>query len=228
MFPTDFLEIIIEIINQNSGLMTLLFSGVVAVSTFFYAILTWKLVSETRKTREAQTEPKIEVRIWPREEYINFFDLIIENIGSGPAYDIHFKLEGDFEYMKGKYISELAPLKNGIKYLGPRQKIQWFLTNMVEDSEIKLNTSFTVNMIYKNAVGRKYEERFPIDFSHFRGLLSITPPLIKIADSVGKIEREIRSISDNLHGLINIEKKDEFERERRIKESFENSSQETA
>jgi hypothetical protein len=63
MFPTDFLEIIIEIINQNSGLMTLLFSGVVAVSTFFYAILTWQLVSETRKTREAQTEPKIEVRI---------------------------------------------------------------------------------------------------------------------------------------------------------------------
>jgi hypothetical protein len=59
MFPADFLKVIIEIINQNIGLMTLLFSGVVAVSTFFYAILTWKLVSETRKMREAQTEPKI-------------------------------------------------------------------------------------------------------------------------------------------------------------------------
>jgi hypothetical protein len=63
MFPADFLKVIIEIINQNSGLMTLLFSGVVAVSTLIYAILTWQLVSETRKTREAQTEPKIEVRI---------------------------------------------------------------------------------------------------------------------------------------------------------------------
>jgi hypothetical protein len=50
MFPADFLKVIIEIINQNSGLMTLLFSGVVALSTLIYAILTWQLVSETRKT----------------------------------------------------------------------------------------------------------------------------------------------------------------------------------
>jgi hypothetical protein len=41
--------------------LLLVFSGVVALSTVVYAVLTWKLVAETRKMREAQTEPKVSV-----------------------------------------------------------------------------------------------------------------------------------------------------------------------
>jgi len=51
-------------------LASLIFSALVAVSTMVYAVLTWKLVSETKKMREAQTEPKISVSIQPREEWI--------------------------------------------------------------------------------------------------------------------------------------------------------------
>jgi hypothetical protein len=34
-------------------ILTVIFSGVVASATVVYAILTWKLVSETRRMREA-------------------------------------------------------------------------------------------------------------------------------------------------------------------------------
>ena len=48
----------LEFLNHDIAVLTIFFSGVVAASTVVYAVLTWKLVSETRKMREVQTEPK--------------------------------------------------------------------------------------------------------------------------------------------------------------------------
>jgi len=114
----------------------------VSIATAVYAILTWKLVSETRKMREVQTEPKIFVTIQPREEWINFIDLVIQNTGLGPAYNIKFEVNPDFEYVKGKFLSELGFVKNGLKCLAPNQKLQFFLTSMIENPEEKLKKSF--------------------------------------------------------------------------------------
>jgi len=63
-------KLILEFLNQNSGAFSVLFSGLVALATVVYVVLTWKLVSETKKMRKVQTEPKICVFIQPREEYI--------------------------------------------------------------------------------------------------------------------------------------------------------------
>jgi hypothetical protein len=130
----------LEYLNQNSGAISVIFSAFVALATIVYAILTWKLVSETRKMREAQTEPKISTTIQPSEEWINFIDMIIQNIGLGPAYNIHFKISPDFEYEKGKFLSELGFVKSGLKYLAPNQKFQFFLTSIVEDFEEKIKS----------------------------------------------------------------------------------------
>jgi hypothetical protein len=96
----------LEFLNQNSGVFTIIFSAVVAIATMVYAILTWRLVSETRKMREVQTEPKISITIQPREAWINFIDMVIQNIGLGTAYNIKFKVNTDFEYKKGNFLSE--------------------------------------------------------------------------------------------------------------------------
>jgi len=117
---------LMEFLNENSGAFAVIFSALVAIATIVYAILTWKLVSETRKMREAQTEPKVSVTIQPREEWINFIDMVIQNIGLGPAYNIKFEINSDFEYMKGKFLSELGFMKNGLKYLALNQKLQFF------------------------------------------------------------------------------------------------------
>ena len=52
-------KLILEFLNQNSGAFSVLFSGLVALATVVYVVLTWKLVSETKKMRKVQTEPKI-------------------------------------------------------------------------------------------------------------------------------------------------------------------------
>lgn len=53
----------LKFLNENSGALTVIFTAVVTVATAVYAVLTWKLVAETRLMREVQTEPKIEISV---------------------------------------------------------------------------------------------------------------------------------------------------------------------
>ena len=192
---------LVEFLNENSGAFAVIFSAVVAIATVVYAILTWRLVSETRKMREAQTEPKVSVTIQPREEWIKLIDMVIQNIGLGPAYNIKFEINPDFEYMKGKFLSELGFMKNGLKYLAPNQKLQFFLT--IENFEEKTKKSFEIRVTYQNSIGKTYKDVYTIDFSQLIGLsqLGEEPPLYKIAKNVEEIKKDIHHLSTGFHKI---------------------------
>ena len=82
-----------------TDLLLLIFAGIVAASTLVYAVLTWRLVGETRRMREVQTEPQISVRAELSERGDHGgIDLVIRNEGQGAAYKINFKFEGDPTY----------------------------------------------------------------------------------------------------------------------------------
>ena len=207
----------LEFLNQNSGAFAVIFSAVVATATVIYAILTWRLVSETRKMREAQTEPKISVTIKPREEWISFIDMVIQNIGLGPAYNIKFEVNPDFEYVKGKFLSELGFMKNGLKYLAPNQKLQFFLTSMIENFEEKTKKPFEIKVVYQNSISKTYEDAYLIDFSQLIGLSQLgEPPLYKIAKNIESIQKDIQHFSTGFHRMKVIRyTKEDVEEERK-------------
>jgi len=220
---------LVEFLNENSGAFAVIFSAVVAIATIVYAILTWKLVSETRKMREAQTEPKISVTIQPIEEWTNLIDMVIQNIGLGPAYDIKFEINPDFEYMKGKFLSELGFMKNGIKYLAPNQKLQFFLTNMIENFEEKIKKPFEIRVTYQNSIGKTYEDVYMIDFSQLIGLIRLgKPPLYKIAKNVEEIKKDIHNLSTGFHKIkvIRYTKEDVEEETKQLLERFKQPKKE--
>lgn len=193
---------ILTFLNNNSGAFSILFAAIVAISTAVYAVLTWKLVSETRKLREFQTEPNMSITLQPKEAYISFIDMVIENIGLGAAYDIYLKVDPDFVYEQGRSLSDKSYFKNGIKYLKPGQKIQFFLTSMLEDHENKIKTSLEIISTYKDRVGKEYESVFIIDFSELRGLTTLgTPPLHKIAEEISKIRQTLGHVSTGFRKL---------------------------
>lgn len=193
---------VLELLNQNSGAFAVIFAAVVAIATIVYAILTWRLVSETRKMRQAQTEPNISVTIQPREEWINLIDMVIQNIGLGPANNIKFKVNPDFEYADGKFLSELGFLRNGLKYLAPNQKLQFFFTSMVENFEEKTKASFEIKVTYQDSVGKAYDDLYLIDFSQLVGLRQLgEPPLYKIAKNIENIQKDIHHLSTGLHRM---------------------------
>ena len=213
----------LDFLNENSGAFTLIFSALVAVATLVYAILTWKLVTETRKMREAQTEPKISIIVQPKEEFISFIDMVIQNIGLGPAYDIEFKMEKDFEYEKRKFLSDINFIKTGLKYLAPNQKFQFFLTSMVDDFNEKVKQSFEIKVRYKNSIGKTFESTYAIDFLEFVGLIRLgEPSLYKIAKNIEKMQQDIRNLVSGFHRIKTIvyTKNDIKEEENQLLEEY--------
>jgi hypothetical protein len=195
----------LDFLNENSGAFTVIFSALVAVATLSYAILTWRLVSETRRMRQAQTEPKISISIQPKEEFISFIDMVIQNIGLGPAYDIRFELRKDFEYEKGKFLSELNLIKTGVKYLAPNQKYQFFFTSMVDNFDEKVRQSFEIKVGYRNSVGKNFENTYTIGFSELIGLTRLgEPSLYKIAKNIEKMQQDISKLVSGFHRIKTI------------------------
>lgn len=179
----------------------IVFSGVVAIATVVYAILTWKLVSETRKMRLSQFMPHISVTFEPREEWINFIDLKIKNNGLGSAYNIKFNLLSNLEYDDGKKLSEMNLVKNGLKYLAPNQEIRFFYTSLADNSESK-KEPIRIKVMYKDVLGKIHKEVFIIDFSELFGMSQLgEPPLYKIAKNIESMQKDIHHLSTGFHRL---------------------------
>jgi len=190
---------VFEFLGQNESAFTVIFSALVAIATLVYAILTSRLVSETRKMREAQTEPNISITIQPREEWMNFVDLIIQNIGLGPAYNIKFEINPDFKTITGKFLSEYGFMKNGLNFFAPNQKFQFFLVSLVEYFPKEI---FEIKVSYQNSIGKTYEDLYLIDFSQFEEVSQLGKPhLYKIANNIEKIQNDIHHISTGFHRM---------------------------
>lgn len=211
-----------DYLNQNSGAITVIFTAFVAIATVVYAILTWKLVSETRMMREVQTEPKISAIIQPKDYWLNFIDLIIQNIGLGPAYNIKFEISPDFEDRNLK-LSEIGFIKHGLRYLAPNQKIQFFLTSLTENYEEKVKNPFEIRIIYENSIHKPYSNIYSIDFSQFTGTSQLgEPPLYKISKNIEDIQKNIGYLSTGRNKLqvITYTKKEIDEEEEKIMETI--------
>lgn len=185
----------LDFINQNSGLFLIIFSGVVSLATVFYVLLTKSLVSETKKMREAQTEPDVSVSVSSKEESTYLKDIQIQNIGLGAAYNIKFEVEPDFEIVKGHMLSEINLIKNGLHYLTPNQKISFFIASIPEIFMKKKKSYFEIKVKYENKFGKTYKNTYSIDFSEFFDLMHAgEPSLKKIASNLEKIQKDIHAI----------------------------------
>ncbi|WP_291439120.1 hypothetical protein [Desulfovibrio sp.] len=106
------------------------------VATCVMAWATWLMAKVTKKTLEAQWKPYISVYAQTRPDTPNALQIVIENIGSAPAYNIKFKKSSNLLYnawgitpndnRKGLEITK-GPLITGIPYLPPKGKrvIHW-------------------------------------------------------------------------------------------------------
>lgn len=187
---------IFSTLNKNSGVLSLIFSGVVTIATIIYAWLTAKLVKETRQMREAQTEPRVQVTYRVSEEWMNFLDISVKNIGLGPAYDIKFYVHENND-MSGAVelkdsLLKLACFKSGLAYLGPTQEYFSYWTSLVEGDATKIDSRLVISCTYHSATGARQSHDYTIDLSELKGSSRLgEPPLQKIAKHMEKIEKNL-------------------------------------
>lgn len=182
----------IQLVSQNQSLITLFFTALVAISTVVYAVLTWRLVKETKMVREAQVEPRIAITLEPDEDLPNLIIFRIENIGLGPAYKVKLNLDPDFEYDSGKYLSNVGFIKNGISYIAPKQQINFFLTSLLENFDEKITAKFKITLNYTDCLDINHEDNIWCDFSQFKEMQQLDrSSLYRIANSLERIENKI-------------------------------------
>jgi hypothetical protein len=186
-------------VNKNAGALSAIFSGVVTVATVIYAWLTAKLVNETRRMREAQTEPHIQVAYRTRDEWINLLDVAVRNIGLGPAYDITFQLRAEhISDEKNDLVDSLGKLgcfSKGLAYLGPNQEFSSFWTSLMDGHASKLDTRVFVTCRYRNATGTRYEVQCVLDLSELKGISRIgEPPLLKIGKQLESMAKDLNHL----------------------------------
>lgn len=216
----------IEFFNQNSGFLSLVFAAIVAASTVVYAILTSKLVSETRRMRKMQTEPNISVRVESNERAIKFVDIVVENIGAGPAFDVKFRLKDDLKLFANDKFSEIGFIKNGLKYLAPKQKLRYFLLDLprvLNDDSIR---PLEINVEFKDYLNENYKSKFEINFDEFRNLSQMgSPPLLEISRSIKKISEDLSYLVSGSRKLKidSYDKKDREEEEKAWEEQINKS-----
>lgn len=228
-----------EAVNRNSAGMNALFSMVVAIATVIYAVLTHRLVSETRRMRQVQTEPAIAIWAEPSEFGINFLNLVIENVGQGVARNIKLSASPDIHRKPDRPLSDLGLFKNGLPHLAPRQRIKFFLLNVLDGpSKSKggdlSHLNFQVTATYANSTGATYTESFSIDISALEGFGTIgTPPLISIARDLERLQRDVGHLASGfrkphvvIHTLEDVRRAEEEVRQRW--EAEESTQAETA
>lgn len=214
----------VNFLNQNAGVLSTVFSGIVMLATVVYAILTASLVTETRRMREAQTEPTMEVTASPREEYVNIMTLRVKNIGLGPAYNLRFKLRGESQTSgENDLIEDFSRsqfLSKGLRYLGPGQELQSGYTQMTKNFAEKIKARLIVEVTYSSATGKSYTDAIPIHFEEFEGYGTIgTPHLYSIAKSLEKIERNIDHLTTRFRHLrVDTYSNEDRDREREERE----------
>lgn len=199
-----------------------IFTGVVTLSTVVYAILTGLLVAETRRMRQAQTEPRVEVTIKPREEWISLIHVYVRNIGLGPAYEISFEVTAEAGEEGAKALiqdfTRTQFFTTGLRYLGPGQEVISDYSQMTEKFEAKIESVLIFVVRYKSATGKDYMDRYRIDFSEFKGRTQIGKPhLYAIAQYLEKIQQDFNRLATGFNRI----KADVYNSEDREKERKE-------
>ncbi len=222
---------IFDFLNDNSGSFNIIFSCVVAFSTIVYAYLTKRLVDETQRMREAQTEPRIEVFYRSHDEFINIIMIVIKNIGSGAAYDIHIDTTG-LDCVDGKKIvdrlREYGAFESGIKCLMPGQEYSNLLMNAIEEYSGVIDKKLIFFTKYSGLTNKTYKSEHFINMKELKGIRKIgTHPLISISNSLEKIQKDINYWTSGFHNL-KVDIFDNDDRDRIEKETQEYIEQQKA
>ncbi len=190
---------LLAFLNQNSGALTVIFTGVVTVATAVYAVLTWQLVSETRQMRQVQTEPKVEISLRSVAEAIHIQRLHIRNIGLGPALNVTFHPKvlsgGDGAQSLLDELTETNFFRTGIGYLGPGEERYSHYTEMSENHDQKIASVIGFDLTYRSSTDKKYAETVVVDMSEQKGNYQLGKPhLYSIALSLDRLQKDLHNV----------------------------------
>ncbi len=190
------MEQVLSWLNTNSSAVTAVATILLVVITAIYVWLTGRLVHENRELRMASNRPDIGVSIGLHEAHINIINLLIENIGNGPAYNVRLIADRPFKVHGDRDINDVGPFKSGIALLARGQRMEIFLENAIGNYDRLKQETFAIKATWADATGLTYDRLFEIRFDEYNNVTRIgTPPLYSIASDLEKLQKAATRIA---------------------------------
>jgi len=186
----------IEFLNTNSGAIQGVAMILLVLITAFYAWQTYRTVRTMKETEEKRNRPRVILYIQQRKDWLNFVDLIIGNYGSDVAQNIRFDFNEDLElWPKGKTLSTIGIIKNGIKSLVPEQTLVISFLSLLDRVDELSKKNIVITVTYKDGVNiRSFSEKFPIDFNSLIEHQIGRPPIYEISGNIKEISTVLKKM----------------------------------
>ncbi|MDE2933842.1 MAG: hypothetical protein OXS47_08235 [Chloroflexota bacterium] len=174
---------------------------VIALSALASLWLNWRLTQDNRTLRKAGTEPEVVAYLEPEQRSGILLDLVLENVGQGPACDVEYFVDADpedFARHEVKYVPARTSRK--IRSLLPQgERVARFMGvghRLYSDDEQARLQPFGVSVWYSNLRGERFgPKEFALDVAEFGGSVRFEPSEERLAKSLESIERHIGSFA---------------------------------
>lgn len=180
------LEVFVDQISKWSNVA-------IALLTAALAFTTWILARETRRMRAHGIRPHVVVTIEPHPNYMQFFNLVVENVGQGAAFDVRTSFDPDIEYRHpdGSRRVSGASIASP-KILKPGERLVQFLS---KHDEIVVRRS-NIHVECKDVEGATHATHNVIDLDVYKTLSTLgTDNIEKIAKSVDDVSQILRRVT---------------------------------
>lgn len=187
--------------------LTAIATVVLVIATVIYVFFTYRLTKETVKLREVETTPFISIYIKPGL----MLNLIIENIGKAPAYDIEFEMDEKHQscFRCG------CDFKHKISYFSPSQQLVICMDQYANLEKLDFD-SIPIKVKYSSKDGHLFEEVFTIEWKYLSGSALDTNNLEEIKKAIKETAKAIKelhkTIKDKEYFVTNKLKILEFEK----------------
>jgi len=158
---------------------------ILVATTIVYVFFAGKLTQETVKLREVETTPFISMYIKPGL----MLNLIIENIGKAPAYDIEFVMDEKYQscFQCG------CDFKHKISYFSPNQQLIIYMDQYSNLEKLDFD-SIPIKIKYSSKDGQLFEEIFTIEWKYLSGSALNSDNLEEIKKAIKETAKEIKEL----------------------------------
>lgn len=214
----------LRFVQNYNGAITAIATVVVMGATVVYAKLTMGLLNENRLLRKAGTEPNVVAYLMPDKNEPNVINIIVANVGKGPAFNIYVKYLTDVATLKAFNVKTIFDGKNEFLSILPAdERVVCFLgvafslrreQDRLEDFDIEVSfrdvsKKLTTNICRANLSGLMRVSRIRDD--HTR---EISKHIKEIAEAVKGWSRnsrlKIETISHSEQRRIDAERDEEY------------------
>ena len=162
-----------------NGMITAIATAALVCVTIYYAIVTQKILKESEQMRLDALKPRIGIYLGIEKEQrvegrrppkIPTMYMYVENIGLGPAYDLHFCTDLDFNIPASNSLGDIQFIANGILYLAPRQQRKLVIGHrnvQREEMDRLFQEELEIKVTYNGIRRKGCKECFCINFGEY-------------------------------------------------------------